>query len=213
MELEPEVNLPPTAPVKVPKPRKPMTQETRDKLAQARVKANEIRKQNQANRLDKKLEKINAEIEETEKAKKELPNPEPLPDPEPEPDPYPASPRPSSPVKDPKPEITTKTKKKKNTKIIVEQSSDDSDEFEANDKVIFVKRVSRQKKNTNFTPAADCSPANNINVNVIENESVYQPPSKMYQPPSSVAPPPRPVKSHQEKMYDNMFSGGFLRRF
>ena len=105
MDLEPEVNLPPTAPVKVPKPRKPMTQETRDKLAQARVKANEIRKQNQANRLDKKLERINAEIEETEKAK--LPDPEPLPEPEPEPEPYPASPRPSSPVKDPKPETKT----------------------------------------------------------------------------------------------------------
>ena len=199
-----------SAPVKVPKPRKPMTQETRDKLAQARIKANEIRKQNQANRLDKKLERINNEIEETEKAKEKTnEEPLPLPDPEPDPDPDPPSPRPSSPIQDPKPEITTKTKKKKNTKIIVEQSSDDSDEFEPNDKVIFVKRVSRQKKNTNFTPAADCSPVNNVNV----NETTYQPPSKMYQPPSSVAPPPRPVKSHQEKMYDNMFSGGFLRRF
>ena len=199
MDLESEINLPPTAPVKVPKPRKPMTQETRDKLAQARVKANEIRKQNQANRLDKKLERINAEIEETEKAK--LPDPEPLPEPEPEPEPYPASPRPSSPVKDPKPE--TKTKKKKNTKIIVEQSSEDSDEFEPNDKVIFVKRVSRKKKDT--PPVKEPEP-------IVENE-VYEPPSKMYQPPSSVAPPPRPVKTHQEKMYDNMFSGGFLRRF
>ena len=199
-----------SAPVKVPKPRKPMTQETRDKLAQARIKANEIRKQNQANRLDKKLERINAEIEETERAKEKInEEPLPLPDPEPEPNPDPPSPRPSSPVRDPKPEITTKTKKKKNTKIIVEQSSDDSDEFEANDKVIFVKRVSRKKKEPVAIPSS--SPVNTENVNV--NETTYQPASKMYQPPSSVAPPPRPVKSHQEKMYDNMFSGGFLRRF
>jgi TolA-binding protein len=200
-----------SAPVKVPKPRKPMTQETRDKLAQARIKANEIRKQNQANRLDKKLERINAEIEETERAKEKInEEPLPLPDPEPEPNPDPPSPRPSSPVRDPKPEITTKTKKKKNTKIIVEQSSDDSDEFEANDKVIFVKRVSRKKKEPVAIPPPS-SPVNTENVNV--NETTYQPASKMYQPPSSVAPPPRPVKSHQEKMYDNMFSGGFLRRF
>jgi len=197
-----------SAPVKVPKPRKPMTQETRDKLAQARIKANEIRKQNQANRLDKKLERINNEIEETEKAK--LPNEDTLPlpdiDPDTDIDPDPGSPRPSSPVRDPKPEITTKTKKKKNTKIIVEQSSDDSDEFETNDKVIFVKRVSRKKKEL---PPPPSSPVNTEPV----RESTYQPASKMYQPPSSVAPPPRPIKSHQEKMYDNMFSGGFLKRF
>ena len=196
-----------SVPVKVPKPRKPMTQETRDKLAQARIKANEIRKQNQANRLDKKLERINNEIEETERAKEKTNEDTlPLPEPDTDIDPDPPSPRPSSPVKDPKPE--TKTKKKKNTKIIVEQSSDDSDEFEANDKVIFVKRVSRKKKE----PVAIPPPSSPVNTEPV-NETTYQPASKMYQPPSSVAPPPRPVKSHQEKMYDNMFSGGFLRRF
>jgi hypothetical protein len=206
--MEPEVNSVPI-PVKAPKPRKPMTQETRDKLALARIKANEIRKQNQANRLDKKLEKINAEIEETEKAK--LPDQDtlPLPLPDPDTDIDPSSPRPTSPVRDPKPEITTKTKKKKNTKIIVEQSSDDSDEFEANDKVIFVKRVSRKKKEL---PPPPSSPVNTEPVNVNE-KNIYQPASKMYEPPSSVAPRPRPVKSQQEQMYSQMFSGGFLRRF
>ena len=45
-------------------------------------------------------------------------------------------------------EKKVKPRGKKKTKIIIEQSSDDSDEFEPNDNVVFVKRVSRKKKET-----------------------------------------------------------------
>ena len=91
-----------------------------------------------------------------------------------------------------------KKSRKKKTKIIVEQSSDDSDEFEQNDNIVFVKRISRKKKEPVAEPV---------------KEPEYTPPPAREIPaePSSV-----PILSPQEialkNQYNAMFSGGFLNK-
>jgi hypothetical protein len=90
----------------------------------------------------------------------------------------------------------TKPKGKKKTKIIVEQSvATTSDEFEPNDNVVFVKRVSRKKKEVETPP--------------IERQQA------MELPPSEPPKPPRPELTQQQKLlksqYEGMFGGGFLR--
>ena len=88
-------------------------------------------------------------------------------------------------------------KSRKKTKIIVEQSSDDSDEFEQNDNIVFVKRISRKKK-----PVAEPEPV---------KEPEYVPPSAREMEPEKV-----PILSPQEialkNQYNAMFSGGFLNK-
>jgi hypothetical protein len=93
-------------------------------------------------------------------------------------------------VKAPKP------KGKKKTKIIVEQSSDDSDEFEPNDNVVFVKRVSRKKKD--------------IPVPVVPEPQLQMEQMPPEPPPR---PPPRQLTPQElalKNQYNSMFSGGFL---
>ena len=89
-----------------------------------------------------------------------------------------------------------KKSRKKKTKIIVEQSSDDSDEFEQNDNIVFVKRVSRKKKEP---------------VNVPVKEPEYTPPAAREMEPEKV-----PMLTAQEialkNQYNAMFSGGFLNK-
>jgi hypothetical protein len=84
-----------------------------------------------------------------------------------------------------------KAKPKKKQMVIVEQSDDDSDEFESNDRVVFVKRVTKNKK----VPIVPQNP----------------------EPAELPKPPPPPKKTKNELLYDSMFSGGFLnpmtRRF
>jgi len=83
-----------------------------------------------------------------------------------------------------------KKKSKKKPQIIVEQSSDDEDEFEPNDKVIFVKRVTRKKK-----------------------EPEPQPPPIMRQEPEPPPPDiPKPKPNPLQRQYDAMFSGQFLNQ-
>ena len=85
-------------------------------------------------------------------------------------------------------------KGKKKTKIIVEQSSDDSDEFEPNDNVVFVKRVSRKKKEVPIVP---------------EPQLQMELP-----PPEPPRPPPRPELTPQQRLlksqYESMFGGAFM---
>ncbi len=166
------------------KPRKPLSPEALERLAKAREKANAIRKQQQVKKLEDKVEKLNTETEpilgiKPEVIKKELKEEE------------------EEEVKIIKEKPKPKGKKK--TKIIVEQSSEDSDEFEPNTNVVFVKRVSRKKKE----PAV---------------EPVKEPELEMELPPPEIPRPPRlpttqeltPQQRILKSQYENMFSGNFM---
>jgi hypothetical protein len=183
------------------KPRKQLSPEALERLAKAREKANAIRKQQQVKKLEDKVEKLNTETEpilgtkpevikkelkEKEVVKKELKE-------EPQ----------QKELKEPEiNEVASSGRKprgKKKTKIIVEQSSEDSDEFEPNDNVVFVKRVSRKKKEP-------------------VKEPVKEPELEMELPPPEIPRPPRlpttqeltPQQRILKSQYENMFSGGFM---
>ena len=150
------------------KPRKTLSPEALEKLRLAREKANAIRKESYTKKLEEKVEKLKAPKEEIKEEIKEE-------------------------VKEVK-----KTNKKKKTKIIVEQSSSDSDEFEPNDNVVFVKRVSRKKKEPKETE-------------IIKEPMLAQEPLA---PPAPPAPPKPPELTQEQlllqKQYSLMFSGGFM---
>jgi hypothetical protein len=179
-------NVKPTTLNKNGKPRKQLSQEHLEKLARARAKSNEVRKKMVVKKLEDKAEKI--------KKENNLVMPEPKPTPQPEPEVFEYEEE--KPKEKPKPKEKEKSKKK--TKIIVEQSSDDSDQFEPNDNVVFVKRVSRKKKPPEPPPP---------------------PPQQSYEEPPQEPPPPPPrepkmLSANQIMMrdtYNNMFSGSFLK--
>ena len=177
-QLKPEHSKPTTL-NKNGLPRKPMSQAQLDRLAKAREKAAAIRKQITAKKLENKLDEINKETEpilgSKPKKEKEVEVVEQVVEEE---------------IVKEKPKPKSKGKK---TKIIVEQSSDDSDEFEPNDNVVFVKRVSRKKKE------------------VIPQEKLEE-----ELPPPPPRPPPREELTPQQRVlksqYESMFSGGFLNQ-
>jgi len=199
MEEEPEIQEPisveeqlntetskPTKLNKNGKPRKQLSPEALERLAKAREKANAMRQQAYTKKLEEKVEKLKEqnpvineeETNEDDKAKAEVI----LPEPEKE-------------IK----EVASSGRKprgKKKTKIIVEQSSDDSDEFEPNDNVVFVKRVSRKKKEVPIVPI------------------VPEPKVEMELPPPIQRQPARPELTPQQKLlksqYESMFSGSFM---
>ena len=179
-------NVKPTTLNKNGKPRKQLSPEHLEKLARAREKSNQVRKKMVVKKLEDKAEKI--------KKENNLVMPEPKPTPQPEPEVFEYEEE--KPKEKPKPKEKEKSKKK--TKIIVEQSSDDSDEFEQNDNVVFVKRVSRKKKPPEPPPPSP-------------------PQYAMEEPPEPPPPPPREPKmlsANQIMMrdtYNNMFSGSFLK--
>lgn len=166
------------------KPRKQLSPEALERLAKAREKANAIRKQQQVKKLEDKVEKLNTETEPILGIKKELKEKEVI----------------KKELKEEEEEEVKiikekpKPKGKKKTKIIVEQSSEDSDEFEPNDNVVFVKRVSRKKKEPVVEP--------------VKEPELELPPPEM--PPR----PPRPELTPQQRIlksqYETMFSGGFM---
>lgn len=166
-QLSPE-NAKPTKLNKNGKPRKILSPEALEKLKLAREKANAIRKESYTKKLEDKVEKLKAPKETTIKEE----------------------------VEEEIKEIV-KPKGKKKTKIIVEQSSDDSDEFEPNDNVVFVKRVSRKKKEVPVVP-------------VPELQMELPPPE-----PPTFKPPPRQLTPQElalKNQYNNMFSGGFMNK-
>jgi hypothetical protein len=172
--LSPE-NAKPTKLNKNGKPRKVLSPEALEKLKLAREKANAIRKESYTKKLEDKVEKLKApktlEKEIKEEVEEEV----------------------KEIVKVPKP------KGKKKTKIIIEQSSDDSDEFEDNQNVIFVKRASRKKKEVPVVPV------------------VPEPQLQMELPPPEppTRPPPRQLTPQElalKNQYNNMFSGGFMNK-
>jgi hypothetical protein len=207
-------------PANLKKPRKPLSQESLDKLAKARQKANAIRAEATKKKLEGKLEKINTQVSEVLPPKEEPP-PDPPP---PTPDPMDKGDAPLNPIpkEEPKEEPkgvvgdedtyeeeevkivkkATNTKKKgKKPVVIVEQESDESD-FDDNDRVIFVKRRTQKPKKKD------------------EDEQLL--PTARTEPPQSLPPPVRrqqptiPQKTPQElireQQYNQMFNGGFLNR-
>jgi hypothetical protein len=195
MEEEPEIQEPtsveeqlntetskPTKLNKNGKPRKQLSPEALERLAKAREKANVMRQQAYAKKLEEKVEKIKIKNDEVlpKKELKEEPEEKELKEEHEE-------------VEIVKEKPKSKPKGKKKTKIIVEQSSEDSDEFEPNDNVVFVKRVSRKKKEVPIVP---------------------EPKVEMELPPPEPPRPPRPELTPQQRLlksqYEGMFGGGFM---
>jgi hypothetical protein len=180
------------------KPKKPMTEEQLERLALARQKANEMRKINQAKRLQNKMDNLKYNPDGTlkEETATHAENIE-------EGGTAPHAENEGVEGETPLPQMTTtqetedevqeeeviikkkKPVKKKKQMVIVEQSEEDSDEFESNNRVVFVKRVTKKKE-----PIVQPTP----------------PPPEIPKP----QPPPPARKTKHELMYDNMFSGGFL---
>ena len=184
-QLSPE-NAKPTKLNKNGKPRKIMSPEALERLAKAREKANAIRKQNSIKKLEDRVVKLNSETEPILGAKpKKEKEPEVI----------------NEVIEEDQTEVKERKKKstKKKTKIIIEQSSDDSDQFEPNDNVVFVKRVSRKKKEPVEPPP-------------IERQQAYEQPPP--QPPPK--PPMKPQLTPQQMMlrdnYNAMFSGNFINQ-
>ena len=178
--LSPE-NAKPTKLNKNGKPRKVLSPEALEKLKLAREKANAIRKESYTKKLEDKVEKL--------KAPKEAPSCNPI-----------AEEIPSIDVIQEEKKVKPKGKKK--TKIIVEQSSDDSDEFEPNDNVVFVKRVSRKKKEVPVVPVVPVVPEPQLQMELPPPEPPTRP------PPRQLTPQELALKNQ----YNNMFSGGFMNK-
>jgi hypothetical protein len=182
--VEEQLNTETSKPTKLNKngkPRKQLSQNALERLAKAREKANAMRQQAYAKKLEEKVEKIKSKNDEvlTETTNEVI-------------DPEPAE------VKEVvEKKVKPKEKGKKKTKIIVEQSSEDSDEFEPNDNVVFVKRVSRRGKRPE--PAV---------------EPVKEPEPQMELPPPEPPRPPRPELTPQQRIlksqYEGMFGGAFM---
>jgi hypothetical protein len=185
--VEEQLNTETSKPTKLNKngkPRKQLSPEALERLAKAREKANAMRREGQLKKLEKKVEERREALIEENIIKKELKE-------EPE----------EKELKEEHEEVEivkekpkSKPKGKKKTKIIVEQSSEDSDEFEPNDNVVFVKRVSRKKK----------------------EPVVKEPEPQMELPPPEPPKPPRHELTPQQRIlksqYENMFSGGFMNQ-
>ena len=183
------------------KPKKAMTEEQLERLAEARKKANEMRKVNQAKRLQTKMDNLKCngdgtpkeqleekEVKENVEEKEVKENVEEEPKVPEKQDEINEGVEGETPLEE---EVIIKKKppKKKKQTIIVEQSEDDSDEFESNQNVLFVKRISKKK----------------------EVKLPEPPPQQEYIPPPVKREHPAiPRKTKNELIYDNMFSGQFL---
>lgn len=155
------------------KPRKTLSAEALEKLKLAREKANAIRQQACVKKREDETALIEDKISQFEKGEINS-----------------------------IPEVLTKPKKmtrgKKKTKIIVEQSSEDSDEFEPNDHVVFVKRVSRKKKSEQpvTSPLVEPDPAPQSTPEISRQITQRQ---------------LTPQELQLKNQYNQMFSGGFMR--
>jgi hypothetical protein len=179
--VEDQLNTETSKPTKLNKngkPRKQLSPEALERLAKAREKANAMRQQSYAKKLEEKVEKLKSKNDEvlSKKEHKEEPQEKELKEPEiKEPE-----------IKEPEiKEVAKKPRGKKKTKIVVEQSSDDSDEFESNTNVVFVKRVSRKKKEVPIVPEPQ-----------LEME---------LPPPEPPRPPPRPELTPQQRVLKIFF--------
>jgi len=186
------------------KVKKPMTEDQLERLAEARKKANQMRLVNQAKRLQTKMDNLKyngdgtpKEQLEEKQVKENVEEEEVKEEPEVPEQEEPKVSEKEEPkvfekeeVKEEEVIIKKKPKPKKKQVVIVEQSSSDSDEFEPNQSVLFVKRVTKKK----------------------EVKLPELPPQQYTQPqrPPQREPQRPPPKTKQELMYNDMFSGQFL---
>ena len=166
------------------KPRKQLSQEHLEKLAKARQKANDVRKQMQLTSLEEKVVKIKKDTEYLNKSKK------PIKEESIKEEPIVEETIIEEPIVEPEPKPKPKQKSKKKTKVVIEQSSSDSDEFEPNDNVLFVKRISRKKKEQ-------------IKESEQQNNQVIEEPPK----PKMLTPQQLLLRDS----YNHMFDGTFLK--
>jgi hypothetical protein len=175
-------------------PRKQLSQEALEKLAQARQLAKKYHDPNKNKKIEKKIENLKSQLEPTPPP--ETPPPPSAPEPVAEPEYLDKIEEEEEQEQEVK-VIKKATGKKKNKKpvIIVEQDESDDDEFEDKENVIFVKRAGRVKREK-------------------EVKEPELPPSTIQQPP------PRPQMTAEQikmaKQYEAMFTGQFMqgrRRF
>jgi hypothetical protein len=188
------------------KPRKELSQDALDKLAQARAKANAIRKEGAIRKMEAKVEAHRGkatdiagnELDKEETEKDIGGNDVPVHDDEPEGVFDKVKEKLINPPKDddeeePEVKVVKKKSSKKKPVVIIEQSSSDDEEFEDKKNVIFVKRASRKKKEPVVAP---------------------EPQLASSAPPEPPQPPKPPQLSRQQarfnQTYDSMFNGGFL---
>ena len=149
-----------------PKGKRTPTPAQLETLAKARHRAAEIRKHRTIIELEAAIEEKKASMPELTRFEPEIILPPNIPvsneTQKSWPVPYPAG-EPAPDLPNPCESIVTPNEmpKKRMTKIIIEQSESDSDEFESCDRVIFVKRKGREKKKDIVS-----EPDVNVNVNV-----------------------------------------------
>jgi hypothetical protein len=162
-----------------PKGKRTPTPAQLETLAKARHRAAEIRKHRTIIELEAAIEEKKASMPELTRFEPEIilpPNvPVSIETQKSWPVPYPAG-EPPADLPNPCESIVTPNEmpKKRMTKIIIEQSESDSDEFESCDRVIFVKRKGREKKkDTALEPDVNVPVKQvNVNVNPYENTPV-----------------------------------------
>ena len=167
-------------------PRKQLSQEALEKLAQARQLAKKYHDPNKNKKIEKKIENLKSQLQPTPPPETPPPSPpEPVAEPEPLDKIEEEEQEPETPV------IKKATGKKKSKKpvIIVEQDESDEDEFADKDNVIFVKRAGRVKREKAPEPEL--------------------PPSTIPQPPPRPQMTPEQIKMAQQ--YEAMFSGQFMQ--
>jgi hypothetical protein len=137
--------------------------------------------------------------------------------------------KPLKPVKEPKPikeeEVKEETEKpvkasarrppRPKAKVIIEQSSDDEDTFEASKDVIFVKRVrAKPKVEQQHAPQSDYRSASAPMPPPVTRQEQPLPQRFQQQQQQQQAPPPKPQMSQEKRLemerYLNMTRGNFL---
>jgi hypothetical protein len=192
----------------MPPPKDETAEQREARLIKARKKASNVREEKMIEKYKNKvLEKVKTEKEEDEddesdKDDKDEEAPDKLLKPVKEPKPMP--------VKEPKEPKEPKAPKKKQSKVIIEQSSDDEDVFEDKPNVIFVKRV-RPKPKEPITPSA---PIQQQQQHQQPNQHQQQMPPQQFQQQQRPPPPQRPALTPEKRLemqrYINMTQGNFL---
>jgi hypothetical protein len=194
----------------MPPPKDETAEQREARLIKARKKASNVREEKMIEKYKNKvLEKVKTEKEEDEddesdKDDKDEEAPDKLLKPVKEPKPMP--------VKEPKEPKEPKAPKKKQSKVIIEQSSDDEDVFEDKPNVIFVKRV-RPKPKEPITPSAPIQQQHQQQQQPNQQQQQQMPPQQFQQqqrPPPPQRPALTPEKRLEMQRYINMTQGNFL---
>jgi hypothetical protein len=192
----------------MPPPKDETAEQREARLIKARKKASNVREEKMIEKYKNKvLEKVKTEKEEDEddesdKDDKDEEAPDKLLKPVKEPKPIP--------VKEPKEPKEPKAPKKKQSKVIIEQSSDDEDVFEDKPNVIFVKRVRPKPKE----PIRPSVPIQQQQQQQQQQPNQQQMPPQQFQQQQRPPPPQRPALTPEKRLemqrYINMTQGNFL---